>query len=821
MESDRWKKEKEILEDALRKGAGEREEYVRGACGGDEGMCREVMSLLASADEMDDFIEAPYFQRGPEPSDDDAIERDRIGSFKLLRSLGRGGMGVVYLAARADEEFEQQVAVKLIKRGMDSDEIISRFRHERQILAQLVHPNIARLLDGGTTEDGLPYFVMEHVDGEPIRRYCEARDLSTAERLVLFRKVCAAVQFAHQNLIVHRDLKPGNILVTAGGEPKLLDFGIAKLLTPDGAQITRQSGKRPVTPEYASPEQLRGKAVTTVSDVFSLGVLLYELLTETQPFYRKGTGDGDSWPGSRPEPPDKPSSVVRRPAERERSTKEQGRDLRRRLAGDLDHIVLKAMRHEPEKRYSSVEQLSEDIARHLEGRPVLARRGAWGYRLGKAFRRHWGKLAIATVLVALIGSLSFGAVQYQRVDRQYTRAEAIADFMFDIISGSDPNQPLTRRQILDRATESVPESLRDYPAEKAAFFGMMGQAYRQIGLLDKAQESLEESLRIRPEFFGRDHRLVAKSLNSLALVLREKEDFVAAEAMMREALAIMRKYIRHDDLEIVRVLGNHAGLLRELGEFEAAINEYREALAMMRRLAGDDDHKDIARAQNNLGSCLREVGQMKESEALHREAVAMARRLYEPGHRIIAVYLNNLAKVLRDQGKLAEAKPMFRESLAIRRAVHVEKPWKITIALRDLALCVQLQGKYEEAEALYREALTIHLEKPLGRQLKLAITLRELATLQTAQGDNTAAEASAREALEIFRAGLPEGHWRIADAESVLGGALAGLGRVEEAKPLLDRGAEVVTGIKGDAARESREARRRPEALNGESNDGY
>ncbi|MCP4662919.1 MAG: serine/threonine protein kinase, partial [bacterium] len=600
------------MEDALRKDAGEQEAFVRSACGGDEGMHREVMSLLASADEMGDFIEAPWFERGPEPPDDDAVERDRIGSFKLLRSLGRGGMGVVYLAARADEEFEQQVAVKLIKRGMDSDEIISRFRHERQILAHLVHPNIARLLDGGTTEDGRPYFVMEHVDGEPIRSYCDAQGLATAERLVLFRKVCAAVQFAHQNLVVHRDLKPGNILVTAGGEPKLLDFGIAKLLTPDDAQITQQSGNRPVTPEYASPEQLRGKAVTTVSDVFSLGVLLYELLTGTQPFYRKGTEDGDSWPGSRPEPPDKPSSVVlrdRRPAEPEGSA-EAVRELRRRLAGDLDHIVLKAMRHEPEKRYSSVEQLSEDIARHLEGRPVLARRGAWGYRLGKALRRHWVKLATTVVVVALIGSVSFWWVERQRVNREYSRAEAVSTFMLDILSGSNPNQSFTLREILDRSFESVSVQLQEHPTEKAVFLTAMGGAYRRTGLLDRAEQVLEESVAIRRELYGSDHRLVAKSLNSLALVRREREDFVAAEAMMREALVIMRKHIRHDDLEIGRVLGNHAGMLKELGDFEDAIDEYRQALAMMRRLFGDDDHQDIARAQNNLGSCLREVGQL-------------------------------------------------------------------------------------------------------------------------------------------------------------------------------------------------------------------
>ncbi|MGB8509212.1 MAG: protein kinase, partial [Pyrinomonadaceae bacterium] len=394
MTPERWKQVEELFESALARAPGDRSAFLADACSGDASLRQQVETLIHSFEQAGSFIEAPAMKRALEQTlvDDPALSMSgrRVGSYKLVREIGRGGMGSVYLAVRADDEFQKRVAIKLIKRGMDTDYIVRRFRNERQILASLDHTNIARLLDGGTTDDGLPYFVMEYVEGLPLHHYCDTQKLSVNERLRLFRKVCSAVHFAHQNLIIHRDLKPGNILVTADGTPKLLDFGIAKILNPEIAAHTLDpttAALRMMTPEYASPEQARGESASVVSDVYTLGVLLYELLTDHRPYRLSNRAPHELARIICEEEPDRPSVVVNlievfqpyggEPVEitpetvaRNRSTAPD--QLRRQLSGSLDNIVLKALRKEPQRRYQSVEQLSEDISRHLEGLPVSA-----------------------------------------------------------------------------------------------------------------------------------------------------------------------------------------------------------------------------------------------------------------------------------------------------------------------------------------------------------------------------------------------------------------------------------------------------------------
>ncbi len=389
MTPERWKKVEEVFESALERTTEERPAYLAEACSGDESLRGQVEALLRSHEQAGSFIEAPAVPHLlPTIEDDPAatVIGRRIGAYKIVREIGRGGMGAVYLAVRADDEFQKRVAIKLIKRGMDTDFVIRRFRHERQILASLDHPNVARLLDGGTTEDGLPYFVMEFVEGRPIDKYCDTQRLSITERLRLFLKVCSAVQYAHQNLIIHRDLKPSNILVTADGTPKLLDFGIAKLLNPEIASPTLDpttATLRLMTPEYASPEQVRGEPATTISDVYSLGVLLYELLTGHRPYRLLSRLPEEIAHVICKEEPEKPSVIVGRvenigfnievtPQAIVKARQATLEKLHRQLAGDLDSIVLKALRKEPQNRYSSVEQFSDDISRHLEGLPVSA-----------------------------------------------------------------------------------------------------------------------------------------------------------------------------------------------------------------------------------------------------------------------------------------------------------------------------------------------------------------------------------------------------------------------------------------------------------------
>src|SRR5438874_4371927 len=407
-----WEKVQALFEQALELPETERAKFLEQKCIGDDALRREVESLLdshASAgafiDERSLFFSEEDFQNG-----DEAVPPGQlIGAYRIVREIGRGGMGAVYLAERADEQYQKQVAIKLIKRGMDTDSVLRHFRNERQILASFDHPNIARLFDGGMTKDGLPYFIMEYVEGVPIDKYCDAHNLSVAERLKLFREACAAVSYAHRHTVIHRDIKPSNILVTEEGVPKLLDFGIAKILQPDsaGQSMLTLTGMRAMTPEYASPEQVRGELVTTASDVYSLGVVLYEVLTGVSPYRFTSHAPRDVERAITEQEPTRPSTAIG--SNRNRHSEISNQKL---LRGDLDNILLMALRKVPARRYQTVDQFADDIRRHLESRPVLARKDTIGYRTRKFARRNRVAVAAAfLILVSLIGGLIATALQ--------------------------------------------------------------------------------------------------------------------------------------------------------------------------------------------------------------------------------------------------------------------------------------------------------------------------------------------------------------------------------------------------------------------------
>ena len=463
MTPERWQQVKELFRRALECEPSQRTAFLREACPDDLALRDEVESLIASHEKPGPFMEASALEvigrQLPGKSDGVALPR-RIGAYQVIRELGRGGMGAVHLAVRADDEFRKQVAIKTIKRGMDTDAILCRFRQERQILADLDHPNIARLLDGGTTEDGLSYFIMDYVEGLPIDVYCDTHKLSITDRLKLFRTVCSAVQYAHQHRIVHRDLKPSNILMTADGAPKLLDFGIAKVLDPGpftGTLEPSLTALRPMTPQYASPEQVNGGDVTPVSDVYSLGVLLYELLTGHRPYHVRSHTPQEVERVVCEEEPEKPSAAVARVAavpgadgpgrpgltpESVSATREGTPEkLRRRLAGDLDKIVLMALRKEPARRYASVAEFSEDIGRHLEGQPVIARRNTLGYRTWKVIRRNRAGVLAAAVIIGLVMAL-IGVSIYTLPRRTGVTGTAVASLAVLPLENfsQDPNQ---------------------------------------------------------------------------------------------------------------------------------------------------------------------------------------------------------------------------------------------------------------------------------------------------------------------------------------------------------------------------------------------
>jgi serine/threonine protein kinase/tetratricopeptide (TPR) repeat protein len=826
---ERWQQIKIVLEGALDREEAERTAFLDAACEGDDELRREVESLVASEPELGDFIETPVFRIRPE-EDVPLAAGQRIGAYRVVRELGRGGMGSVYLAERADEEFEQRVALKLVRRGMDTDEIVRRFRSERQILAHLDHPNIAKLFDGGTTEDGRPYFLMEYVEGQPIDEYCDERKLPTRERLALFREVCSAVHFAHQNLIVHRDLKPGNILVTAGGVPKLLDFGIAKLLDPNQAlfALTRVE-LRLMTPEYASPEQVRGETITTASDVYSLGVLLYVLLTGHRP-YPRATQDPRSLAQAICETePLRPSSAVGRVAEvkqpdgtvvelkpesvsRVRDGEE--RLLRRRLAGDLDNIVLMAMRKDPQRRYASVAQFSNDIERHLEGLPVVARKDTLGYRTRKFVGRHkLGVAAAVTVLLLIVGSSITMTVLWRRAVREQQRAQAVSDFLEDLFSIPNPSESrgeaITAREVLDRGVEKIDSGLEKQPELRAELMETMGRVYRSLGLYEPARKLLEGALHLNRQTLGNDDLLVAQNLHNLANLLHDMGKEADAEPMIRESLEIQEKRGATRNIDYAKGLTSLGGLLEERGEFDQAEVFYKQSLAIKRELPQVDDD-DIATSLNNLGKLYATRGDYAAAEPNYRESLKLRLKIAggQPDPEV-AKSLGNIASFLQDRGDLASAETFHRQALDMRRKLYPAVSPPIALTLNNLGNVLQAEGKTGEAERCYREALSI-ADAVAGSDPKIRATfMRNLASVLVAEGKAAEAEAKAREALSIFRAKQPPTHWRIADTESVLGSCLTALGRFEEAEPLLLASYPALENDKGDGAKHAAEARQR------------
>ncbi|HKV08466.1 MAG TPA: serine/threonine-protein kinase [Thermoanaerobaculia bacterium] len=801
MTPERWQEVKAVLDGALERAPSERAAFVAAACGEDEELRQEVDSLLDTEAEVGEFLSEPVFAT-LSGGLDGLEEGRRIGPYRIVREIGRGGMGQVYLAVRADDEYEKQVAVKVVGWGL-AEAVVHRFRAERQILANLDHPNIAKLLDGGTTEDGRPYFVMEHVEGRPIDHCCAG--LPVEQRLELFRTVCAAVHFAHQNLVVHRDLKPGNILVTAEGIPKLLDFGIAKLLDPgDSPSAFTELGLRPMTLEAASPEQVAGLPITTASDVYSLGVLLFGLLTGGSPYGEAAASREALERAVREAETGKPSEAV-------------GPEEGRRLTGDLDNVVRMALEKDPRQRYVSAAELARDVERHLAGLPVVARRDTFGYRAGKFVRRH--KLGVGAAAAGLALILGFSAaltVFLQRAIEERRRAETVSAFLGDLFATTDPSrsrgEEVSAREVLDRGAARIAKELQGQPELQADLMATMGRAYRSLGLYQPARALLEKSLAIRRAALDPDDARLAESLLNLAFLLEETGDFAGAEPLVREAVEIQRRTLGEDDPEYAKGLNNLASLLQERKELDAAEALYRRVLAIKKRSLGEE-HEDVARTLNNLARLLYAKGDLAGAEPLYRLALAIRKKRYgDRPHPEVARNLNNLAVVLADRGDGQGAEAMHREALAMRRALYREPHRDVAESLNNLAFLLRSRGDFAAAEPLYREAVEIAGKVPEIRK-SYAVFLRNHAALLTQMGRAAEAEPRAREALEIFQGAQNPSEERTADAQSVLGGCLAAQGRFEEAEPLLLGSYEVLKEAKGENARFGDEARERIAAL--------
>lgn len=783
----RWQQIEEIFHQAVELASDQRISFLDRACEDDTELRREVESLLAGEEDTQTTLMSTVIlaaaQSLSKDRPDEFVGR-RIGSYRITGIIGQGGMAEVFRAVRDDDQYQKQVAIKLIQRGMVSNFTLSRFRYERQILASLEHPNIARLLDGGTTEDGMPYFVMEYIEGQPITEYCVSNKLSVRERLNLFSNVCEAVQHAHRNLIIHRDLKPSNILVTREGTPKLLDFGIAKLLDPesstDAVTVARtMTTARLMTPDYASPEQVRGDSVTTATDIYSLGAVLYHLLTGQRPHRFKNFSLAEIEKVVCEIESEKPSLVVGK-------SQDAPARLRKELSGDVDNIVMMAMRKERERRYQSVEQLSEDIRRHLDGRTVRARQDTVLYRTGKFIRRHRLGVGFAAVLfILLVGFAVTMAVQATRIARERDRANQVTEFLVDLFEVSSPSEArgnqVTAREILDKGAEKIDREMQNQPEVQAALMDTMGRVYRSLGLYDSAMPLVEKSLALRQQTLGREHPEVANSLHTLARIKHAKGDYDGAESLYREALAQRRKLLGEDNPTIAESLTDLGELIRAKGDNDGAESMHRQAVALRRKLLGGE-HPDLAISLNNLGLVLDEKGDFAGAEQMYREALNIKRKSLAEDHPSIATTMNNLAALLRNKGDYDEAESLYREALALRRKVLGQEHPEVAISLNNLAYLLRSKKDYKAAEPLYREALAIRRKRLGNEHPSVGISLVNLADLLHIMGSSEAAEPMLKEALDILRKTPGQNHWLFANGKSLYGACLTKLSRYPEAE---------------------------------------
>ncbi len=848
MNTDRWRRVQDLFAAALALEAADREEFLRRACADDEALLAEVRALLAhdagGERTVDRIVGAAAdallgeHERGAQAG---WIGR-RLGAWRIAAHLADGGMGAVFRAERADGQYEQAAAVKLINPALLSAQTRARMSAERQILARLNHPHIARLLDGGTTDDGVPYLVMEYVDGVPIDLFCNEHGLDTKARLALFLKVCDAVDYAHRNLVVHRDIKPSNILVDAGGTPKLLDFGISKLLDAAGDAALTRADQRLLTPAHASPEQITGATITTATDVYALGVLLYDLLTGRLPFAAAGRTSAQLAQAILQVDAPRPSSAVgqgssaRLAAAQRRGEALTPARLRRELDGDLDTIVLTALRKEPERRYRSARALAEDIERHLHHEPVSARPDTLAYRAAKFIRRH--RLGVAGSVAALLSAAALVSfytwqlsLERDRARAAAERAEKVAAFLAGVFSVADPTlnlgKTVTARELLDNGARQIERELAGAPDVQAALMEAMGDAYRNLGLFAEARTLQQKVLDMRVAVFGVDSVEAAQSLARLGGVTGDLGRYDEAIEHLQRALSILRRAQPPDGLAIARALrtlafAQHqagkdyaeaertyldaieaaqaagaagdaerarsmAGLgfvLRFTGKLAQARSWLEQALALRIRTFGDT-HPETIESINSLGGLLLRESRHVEAIAQLERALPLARTVYGDGHLRTAYIAANLGNALVGAGRYADAERVMREALPVFRARLGEDHPRTSYMTENLANAIFYQARYAEALPMYLQSLERIRQRFGDAHGEYGISLSNVCGVYVAMERFDDAIDTCRRADAVLQKAFGPGHYVAVTNLTKLGAAFIGVRRFDAAESAL------------------------------------
>jgi len=781
--------------------ASERERFVEAHCAEDRELRDALETLL---EEEDETLIAPLISRFGQVRRDGSLEGTDIGAYHLLRRIGAGGMGSVYLAQRADGTFERQVALKVVKRGMDSESVLRRFEQERQILARLSHPNIAGLLDGGMTGDGRPYFVMEYVDGLPINRYCDEHRLGVADRLRVFQGVCRAVHHAHQSLVIHRDLKPSNILVTPKGEVKLLDFGIAKVLDEPSDRDLTSTGMQVLTPAYAAPEQVRGDSLTTAVDVYALGVVLYELLTGARPFEprRSARELRELILNEAPRPPStvvteapalsdgKPDKVTVEQRVARRSTTTQR--LRQALSGDLDTICLMALRKAPETRYRSSEQLADDLQRHLDGQPVQARPDSTLYRLRKFARRNRGGL-VAT-LAGVLGLSALVAYYTHRLAEERDAALAeqrrtaeVVDFVTGLFEVSDPAESrgadITARELLEAGAREIETELTEQPDLQATMRQVLGGVYYTLNEQERAVELLVPALETQRALPDSELDAATTEL-MLARVAQDQGDYEEAGEIMRRVLALRRARLEAPHPDILEAISDLAFLEETLVNLEPAQALHEEALAMARALY-PGDHLVVTQMQSDLAGLHRTQDRPDLAEPLLRDGIATLDRLYGLEHPQAGKMLRQLAGLLRNTGRFEEAEPLYLQAIDIEERMLGPEHYELAVTWNSYSQLLTDMGRHEEGVAANQRFVAIVEAAYDGPHPSLGAAYNNLAWMLMDLDRQEEAEANFMKSLDMLDdIGLPADHLNRTFPTSGIAKIYRRQGRLDEAERL-------------------------------------
>ena len=781
-----------------------RQQWLADRCGPDRTLRAEVDALIAGHERPQGVLEASVAAAAAEALKGMARGR-RIGAYRVVRELGRGGMGVVYLAERSDGQYEQRVAVKLLRASPDAEDLRRRFVAERQILASLKHRGIAQLLDGGVTDGQLPFLVMEYVDGVPITTYCDRRKLGIDARLRLFRDVCSAVHYAHQNLIIHRDIKPGNLLVSPDGVVKLLDFGIAKLLNPAPGladQPRTRTELRVMTPEYASPEQVRGDRVTTASDVYALGVVLYELLSGRRPYYLESGSPHELTEVVCSRVPERPSAVI------------SDERLRNVLRGDLDAIVMMALRKDAGDRYGSVDLLWADLERYLDGLPVHAHRGSRLYRVRKFLgRNRVESAAVALVAVSLAVGAGVAVRQATLASRERDRAEralaeaeqsikqseSVTAFLVGLFDATAPNPGatmVTAQELVRRGVTQL-EAFRGQPLVQARMLETMARVHMMMAEYPEARVELERSLGLRVAELGANHVDVAETLLYLGQMMRRAGHYRQADTLTRRALAIRSAALGPRHPANAEVLLQLASIALYLSDLNGAEEFARRALEIRRASLAPNDSL-IGDGLAAYAAMLRRLDRNAEAETALREAIAIYRAAAGPQSIDAANLQLRLADlVLAVEGDTAQAESLMRSTLAITRASLGDHP-RTSWAMSDLADLLAHRGRYREAEQLARAGLEIQRRTFGAQHPNVADYASVLVEVYVRAGRFTEAERVQRASIAILERALGPNHTGYAGALGALSEILMERGRYDEAIALRRRCIDIRQRIFGE-----------------------